>query len=66
MSYNICNSPYVKPLYTYTIHATQLQACKNNYYATQMQIVYNYHGNIMLTLLFINPSNFNTWHYGDF
>jgi hypothetical protein len=30
-----------------------------------MQLIYNYHGNIMLTLLFINPSKFDTWHYGD-
>jgi hypothetical protein len=35
MSCNKCNSPYMKP-YKYTTCATQLQLCKNNYYAILM------------------------------
>jgi hypothetical protein len=31
-----------------------------------MQLVYNYHGNVMLMLLFISPSKFDMWHYVDF
>jgi hypothetical protein len=48
---------YVKP-YTYAIHVIQLQLCRNNYYAIIMQTFCNYHGNIMLMLLFIDPSKF--------
>jgi len=68
MSYNGCNSLYVK-LYTYAIHAThviQSQLCKNNYCAILMQLVCNYNGNIIFMLLFIDPSKSDTWHYGDF
>jgi len=45
---------------------TQLQLCKNNYYATLMQLVYNYHDNVMLTLFFIDPSKSNLWYHEDF
>jgi hypothetical protein len=31
-----------------------------------MQLVCNYHGNIMLMSFFIDLSKFNRWHYGDF
>jgi hypothetical protein len=48
---NLCNS--------YSTMSKQL-------YAIIMQLVYNYHGNNMLKLLYINPSIFNMWHYGDF
>jgi hypothetical protein len=53
-----CNSPYMKP-YTCVIHATLLQLYKNNYYATLMQLVCNYHHDVMLTLLFIDLSKFD-------
>jgi hypothetical protein len=56
---------YVK-LYTYATHATQLELCRNNCNVTLMQLVCNYHGNIMLTSFFIGPSKFDTWHYGIF
>jgi hypothetical protein len=62
MSWNEYNSLYMK-LYTY---ANQLQLCKNNYNANLMQLVCNHHGNVMLMLLFINPSKFNMWHYEGF
>jgi hypothetical protein len=52
--------------YTYSTCAIQLQLCKNNYCAILMQLIYNYHGNVMLMLLLISPSKFNMWHYGDF
>jgi hypothetical protein len=55
MNCNGCNSPYVKS-HTYASCATQLQLFRNNYCATLMQLVCNYHGNVMLMLLFINPS----------
>jgi hypothetical protein len=48
----------MKP-YTYVIHATLLQLCKNNYYATLMQLR-NYRDDLMLTLLFIDLSKFDT------
>jgi hypothetical protein len=31
-----------------------------------MQLICNYHGNVMLMLFVIDPSTFNMWHYGDF
>jgi hypothetical protein len=62
MSCNECNSLYMK-LYTYV---TQLQLCMSNYNAILMQLVYNHHGDVMLTLLFIDPSKFNTRHYEGF
>jgi hypothetical protein len=58
-----CNSLYVKP-YAYATCASHLQLCGNNYYVSLMQLISNYHGNIMMT--FINPSKSNTWHYGNF
>ncbi len=60
MNCNRHNSLYVKP-YMYTIHATHLQLCRNNYYATPMQLVYKYC--CMLMLFFIHPSMIN---YVDF
>jgi hypothetical protein len=60
-----CNLFYVKSC-TYATLATQLQLWRNNYYVTLMQSVCNYHGNVMLTSFFINPSKSNTWHYGGF
>jgi hypothetical protein len=68
MSYNGCNSLYVK-LYTYATHATraiQLQLCTNNYYVVQLQLVCKYSGDIIFMLLFIDSSKFDMWHYGDF
>jgi hypothetical protein len=65
MSFNRCNSVYVKP-FTHLTRANQLQLCKNNYYVIIIQLVCNYHGNVMLTSFFINPSKYDTWHYGDF
>jgi hypothetical protein len=65
MNYNRCNPPYVK-LYTCAIHAIQLWLCKNSCCVILMQLVYNYNGNIMLTIFFVDPSKFDMWHYGDF
>ncbi len=65
MSCNGCNPQYVK-LYTYVIHAIQLQICRNNYCATLMQLICNYNSNVMLMLFFIDPSKFDTWRYMDF
>jgi len=56
----------IHEMYTYATCATQLQLCKINYYATLMSLLFNYHGYIMLTLLFINPSKSNTCHHWDF
>jgi hypothetical protein len=64
-SCNRCNSPYMKP-YTYAIRTTHSQSCKNNYFVTLIQLICNYHGNVMLTSFFINPSKFDTWHYEEF
>jgi hypothetical protein len=47
-------------------HAIQLQLCKNNYFATLMQLVCDYHGIVMMMSIFINPSKFDMWHYGIF
>jgi hypothetical protein len=33
---------------------------------TLMQLICNYHGDINLTSIFIDPLKFDTWHYGDF
>jgi hypothetical protein len=62
-SCNKCNSLYVEPC-AYTTCASHLQLCGNNYYASLMQLICNYHGNVMMT--FINSSKSNTWHYGNF
>jgi hypothetical protein len=48
------------------ICAIQFQLCRNNYYIIIMQLVCNYYGSVMLTSFFINPSKFDSWHYGDF
>jgi hypothetical protein len=58
MSSNRCNSPYVK-LYTYTTCATQLQLSRNNYCVILLQLICNYHGNVML-ILFHQSIKF--WH----
>jgi hypothetical protein len=63
MSCNKCNSLYVKP-YAYVTCASHLQPCGNNCYANLMQLICNYHGNVIM--MFIDPSKSNTWHYGDF
>jgi hypothetical protein len=55
----------------FTVHTvqritTQLQLCHNNSFSTTMQLLYDYNRNVMLTLFFIHPSKFNTWHYEIF
>jgi hypothetical protein len=64
-SYNRCNSPYMKP-YTYAIHTTHLQLCRNNYFVTLIQLICKYHGNVRLASFFICPSKFDTWYFEDF
>jgi len=66
MNCNKCNALYNVKLYTYVIHVTQMQLCRYNYCATLIQLVCNYHSNVMLTSLFIDPSKFDTWPCGDF
>jgi hypothetical protein len=60
MQFTICET------YTYATCAIWLQLSKNNYCAISMQLVYIYHGDVMLMLLFISPSKSDMWHYGDF
>jgi hypothetical protein len=55
MQLNVCENIHI-----------QLVQLKYNYCVTIMQLVCNYHGNVMLTSFFINPSKYDTWHYGDF
>ncbi len=54
MNYNERNSPYVEA-YMHEIRATKLQPLNNNYYKTPMQLVCNYHCNVML-MFFIHTS----------
>jgi hypothetical protein len=53
-------------IYTVQLIAFQLQLYRHNSFSITMQLPYDYNHNVMLTLFFIHPSKFNTWHYEDF
>jgi hypothetical protein len=47
--------------------ATQLQLSQNNSFSTTMQLHYNYtHDVKLMSLIVIQLSKFDTWHYEDF
>jgi len=63
MQLTIYETIYIRNSFICTTHS---QLCKNNYCVTLIQLICNYHGNVMLTSFFINPSKFDTWHYEEF
>jgi hypothetical protein len=50
----------------FNVFNVQLHMQLSYYYATLMQLICNYHGDIMLMLTFIDPSTFDMWYYEDF
>jgi len=50
----------------FNVFNVQLHMQLSYYYVKLMQLVCNYHGDIMLMLPFIDPSRFDMWYYENF
>jgi hypothetical protein len=44
----------------------QLQLCQKNSFSTTMQLHYNNHDVMMMSLIVIHLLKFDTWHYENF